>query len=127
MPPELGGSPAREVPSLADCERRLGLTPEDRRQVAAEVLRRMRRPPFTNQVDHAARIAALQGEVDGVDDPARIAEAYEWALRQNPDDRVLNLLYGLHLRRSGQPGADAYLQRARPTDGSPVPTGVYDH
>ncbi|MFO1514343.1 MAG: tetratricopeptide repeat protein [Verrucomicrobiota bacterium] len=40
--------------SLAECARRLGLTDWEQLQMAEEMQRRTSRPPFTNQLDHAA-------------------------------------------------------------------------
>jgi hypothetical protein len=129
MPPALRDSAAPgELLSQAECERRLGLTAHERRAVAAEVLKRLDRPPFTNQLNHAeqVRAAALETAVGSVD-PARIADEYRWALEQNPGDRLLNLHYGLYLKRNDHPDAEIHLERARPSDGSPAPRDVYDH
>ncbi len=49
-----GGTP---FPSLEECARRLGLTDCERWRMAEEMLRRTSRPPFTRQLDHAARTA----------------------------------------------------------------------
>ena len=55
--PGLAGDGARPFLSPEECARRLGLTDWDRLQMAEEMLRRTSRPPFTNQLDHAADAA----------------------------------------------------------------------
>lgn len=48
------------APSESDVAARLGLTARDRHRAAAEVFDLMSRPPFTNQFDHARRIAVRE-------------------------------------------------------------------
>jgi hypothetical protein len=82
---------AADPPSEAECDRLLAITREDRRQVAAEVVGRMQRPPFTNQLDHDARLARASSELEG---PApswgETLDAYRWAIERRPEDPWLH-------------------------------------
>jgi hypothetical protein len=42
--------------SESECEQLLALTSHDRSRVASEMIQRMQRPPFTNQLNHAEQI-----------------------------------------------------------------------
>jgi tetratricopeptide (TPR) repeat protein len=57
-------APGAPPPDFAACAQRLALTGFDRYRVAKEVLRRLERPPFTGQSDHAAQVAAIERERD---------------------------------------------------------------
>jgi hypothetical protein len=128
MPDALRASARGEVLAQAECDRRLALTEHDVRRVASEVLTRLERAPFTNQLNHGEQVrAAVRATTAEPQDPAHIVADYRWALERSPGDRLLNLNYGLFLRKNEHPAADVYLDRARPRDGSPPPRNVYDH
>jgi len=129
MLPQAAGHPAADVPSEADCERLLALTRQDRSRVATEVLARLRRPPFTNQLTHEEQVAKTQREAEATGDSYdETAAQYRWAIAQNPDDRLLHLNYGFLLLRRGDPSAAAeQFRSARPYDdaSSATPDGLY--
>ena len=131
MLPQAAARPAADgdVPSEADCERLLALTREDRSRVAANVLSRLRRPPFTNQLNHDEQVLKTQGEAEAPSDSYDETGAqYRWAIAQNPDDRLLHLNYGFLLLRRGDPsGAAEQFRSARPYDdaSSATPDDLY--
>jgi len=116
-----------DVLSEADCERLLALTPHDRTRIAGEMLQRLQKPPFTNQVNHSDQLLrlAFQAEVPD-EDPQQTSAEYQWAIAQNPSDRVLRYKYGLFLFGYDRNAAVAQLRLSRPWDGFPVftPDGV---
>ena len=65
LPPSIhpAGVPV-EPPGEEACNRRLAITGYDRYRVAKEVLRRLTRPPFTGQLDHAAQVSGWERERD---------------------------------------------------------------
>lgn len=107
--------------SEAECERRLALTRYDRSRVAAEVLWRVERPPFTNQLDHAEQLLKLRIEAEaGSDSYEETAVQYRWAIAQSPEDRMLHLKFGLFLHQRDRRAAMEQFRSARPYDGFPV-------
>ena len=112
-----GGKP---VLSQEECALRLGMTDCERLRMAQEVTRRTSRPPFTQQLDHAAdaarraaQLAELQ-ERDRTNFAAAVA-SYRQALAQADDDWQIHdnlagalVLHGdgsnavVHLRRVAQ-------------------------
>jgi hypothetical protein len=127
LPASLRAAASRAVPSREECDRRLALTSHDQRRIATEVLVRLERPPFT-QLAHAELVrAAVRVTTAEAEDGLRIVAQYQWALEQNPRDRLLNLNYGRFLEESRHPAAAVYLERARARDDSPAPRDVYDH
>ena len=105
----------------ADCERLLALTPHDRTRIAGEMLQRLQKPPFTNQLNHSDQLLrlAFQAEVPD-EDPQQTSAEYQWAIAQNPNDRVLRYNYGLFLFGYDRNAAVAQLRSSRPWDGFPV-------
>ena len=81
------GAPV-EPPTFEACVRRLALTGYDRYRVAKEVLRRLQRPPFTGQIDHAEQVALWERERDreGSETFTTSDEAYRVALARSPSD-----------------------------------------
>ena len=110
-----------EIPSEAECERWLALTPHDRVRIAGEMLQRLQKPPFTNQLNHSDQTLrlALQAEVPD-ENPAETSAEYQWAIAQRPDDRVLRYNYGLFLFGYDRNSAVAQLKMSQPWDGFPV-------
>jgi tetratricopeptide (TPR) repeat protein len=122
MPAEAGqGTTDADVLSEADCERLLALTPHDRMRIAGEMLQRLQKPPFTNQINHSDQMLrlALQAEVPD-EHPAETSAEYQWAIAQRPDDRILRYNYGLFLFGYDRNSSVAQLRLARPWDGFPV-------
>jgi tetratricopeptide (TPR) repeat protein len=116
-----------EVPSQAECERLLALTPHDRSRIAAEMLDRLQRPPFTTQLNHPDQVLRLMMEADSPgENPEQTATEYQWALAKKPDDRVLHYNYGLFLYDFDPAAGAEELKMSQPWDGFPVfaPDGV---
>ena len=113
LPPALRG-PGEPPAPLAEPEAhaRLALTGFDRYRVAKEVLDRLSRPPFTQQLDHQAQLVELAAERDrGAAEAFAESDArYRAAIAQAPDDPWLRLGHGILLdtrdvflaRRGGQ-------------------------
>ena len=110
-----------DVLSQAECERLLALTPHDRIRIAGEMLQRLQKPPFTNQLNHSDQMLrlALQAEVPD-ENPAETSSEYQWAIAQRPYDRVLRYNYGLFLFGYDRNSAVAQLKMSQPWDGFPV-------
>jgi hypothetical protein len=110
-----------DVPSEVECERLLALTPHDRVRIAVEMLQRLQKPPFTNQLNHSDQSLrlALQAEVPD-ENPDQTSAEYQWAIAQKPDDRVLRYNYGLFLFEYDRTSAVSQLRLSRPWDGFPV-------
>jgi tetratricopeptide (TPR) repeat protein len=81
------GAPV-EPPTFEACVRRLALTGYDRYRVAKEVLRRLQRPPFTGQIDHAAQVAHWERERDrqAMETFTNSDTAYRAAIARSPFD-----------------------------------------
>jgi tetratricopeptide (TPR) repeat protein len=118
---KLAGRSADDVPSQADCERLLALTPHDRLRMNTDMLGRLQRPPFTNQLNHLDQMMRLSIETSTPDEnPADTAAEYQWAIGKNPDDRILHYNYGLFLFEHDRNAAAQQLRLAQPWDGFPV-------
>jgi tetratricopeptide (TPR) repeat protein len=80
------------LPSHEQLIGRLALTGYDRYLVAKEVLRRLARPPFTGQLDHALQISQVERvRDDGAREPIEETERrYQEALARHPDDPWLH-------------------------------------
>jgi len=124
LPPEAGKSlQAEDVPSQEECERMLAFTSHDSSRVAAEMLRRLQEPPFTNQLNHSDQVLRLMMKVNNPDeDPNQTAAQYQWAIMRMPDDKILRRKFGLFLFQYNPAGALNQLQMAQPWDGFPVVT-----
>jgi tetratricopeptide (TPR) repeat protein len=121
--PADAGRPALndDVPSQAECERRLALTGYDRTQIAGEMFQRLQSPPFTNQINHADQVLRLTMKAEGATEtPNETAAKYQWAIAQKPDDRILHGKFGAFLFNFDRAAAAAELKRAQPWDGFPV-------
>jgi tetratricopeptide (TPR) repeat protein len=127
--PSQAGPPMTEsdVPSQAECEQLLAFTGHDRSRIAAEMLDRLQKPPFTNQLNHSDQVLRLMLKAqEPSESPEETASEYEWAIRKNPADRVLHYNYGLFLFEHNRNAAVQQLSLSRPWDGFPVftPDGV---
>ena len=99
LPPAVMGRAVGSWASQDACERRLGLTDWNRVSVFEEVGRRLGRPPFTGQLENAARLEAVRAQsqvlrqrmTGAAIEPAR--GIYQEALRRAPDDPQLHENY----------------------------------
>ncbi len=115
-PPQAG-----DVPSEMECEQQLAFTGHDRSRIAGEMLQRLQKPPFTNQVNHSDQVLRLMLKAgEASESPDETAAQYEWAIRQKPDDRVLHYNYGLFLFGLNRAAALGQLRMSQPWDGFPV-------
>ncbi|MGC2261190.1 MAG: tetratricopeptide repeat protein [Candidatus Sulfotelmatobacter sp.] len=114
---------SENIPSEADCERWLAFTRHDRSRVAAEMLRRLQEPPFTNQLNHSAQVFRLMAPAEASDEnPNDTAAQYQWAIARNPDDRILHFNFGVFLEPYNPAVAEQQFAAARPFDGFPLVT-----
>jgi tetratricopeptide (TPR) repeat protein len=95
--------------SRKQCAEYLALTPWDEYQMARQILEMTSRPPFTGQLEHSARQAASQSQVESLRKQVlapRALEAvcgsYEAALEKAPDDWLLHYRYGEFALASGR-------------------------
>jgi len=104
----------RGPPSHERLAARLALTGYNRYLVAKEVLRRLARPPFTGQLDHALQLAEVERvRDDGALEPFEATEAaYQAALARDPEDPWLHWNHAIlldnrdvFLARRGEPDA----------------------
>jgi tetratricopeptide (TPR) repeat protein len=121
--PSESGHPLTEadVPSEAECEQLLAFTGHDRSRIATEMLDRLQKPPFTNQLNHSDQVLRLMLKAqEPAENPDETAAEYEWAIRKNPSDPVLHYNYGLFLFEHNRNAAMQQLSLSRPWDGFPV-------
>ena len=121
LPRELRG-PAVNVDPIyqEDCERLLAFTPYDRARVAGLALKKLERPPFTNQLTNSEDVLRLRRQAEISVNFGEIVAQYQWAITQNPQDRLLHLNYGFLLHRYEPAAADQELRAALPYDNAPV-------
>lgn len=121
LPPELRQSVvSTDVVSQEDCDRLLAFTPYDRARVAGLALRKLERPPFTSQLNHNEEFLRLKNEASVSVNYQEIVAEYQWAIRQNPQDRLLHLNYGFLLYPYEREAAEKELYAALPYDNAPV-------
>ncbi len=125
LPPEAAGSsdtPSRDdVLSEADCERQLALTRFDRSRLAAEMLDRLQKPPFTTQLNHSEQLFRMAAKAQRSDEtPNDTAAQYQWAIMRNPEDPMLHLNFGMFLYAYNRAAAAEQIGMAQPWDGYPV-------
>ncbi len=110
-----------DVPSEVECEQLLAFTGHDRSRIANEMLQRLQKPPFTNQLNHSDQVLRLMIKAEAPSEsPDETAAQYEWAIRKKPDDRVLHYNYGLFLFDYNRAAAVEQLRMSRPWDDFPV-------
>ncbi len=85
---------------------RLALTAWDRHRMGTAILEMMRRPPFTNQAGHEARLERRRREVTAARATARagLAQAdaiYRAAIARRPDDAMLRVGFAALVRDRG--------------------------
>ncbi|MGA8340883.1 MAG: hypothetical protein WB781_03005 [Candidatus Sulfotelmatobacter sp.] len=121
LPAEAGHPVTESVPTEAECEQLLAFTGHDRSRIVTEMLQRLQKPPFTNQVNHSDQVLRLMLKAETPSEsPGETAAQYEWAIRKNPGDRVLHYNYGLFLFEYNRAAAVQQLSMSRPWDGFPV-------
>ena len=120
--PEGGGAQgSREPLSQTDCERLLALTRYDRARMAAEMLNRLQKPPFTTQLNHAEQLLSLAPLAQRPDEtPNETAAQYQFAIARAPEDKMLHLRFGSFLFPYNRMAAAQELGMAQPWDGYPV-------
>jgi tetratricopeptide (TPR) repeat protein len=115
------GSRGTSPPSELECERMLALTGRDRSRVAAEMVNRLQRPPFTIQLNHVDQIQSFLFRSTGVTESVQdTVSQYQWALSQFPDDLILHHKFGLFLFNYDRDAAAEQLMLGRPTDDFPI-------
>jgi tetratricopeptide (TPR) repeat protein len=122
LPGDLG-SPARSAEPLSEveCERLLAFTGHDRSRVAAEMVDRLQRPPFTNQLTHTEQMQSLMFRAAGTTEAvADTVLQYQSAIAHAPDDLTLHYKFGLFLFDYDRAAAAQQLRLARPNDDFPV-------
>lgn len=108
-------------PSEAECERLLAFTQHDRARVASEMVDRLQRPPFTQQLNHLEQVQSLMFRASGTPEtPQETAAQYQWAISQDPNDLTLHYKFGLFLFDYDRNASAQELIRARPNDEFPV-------
>ena len=121
LPPELRRvTLGADVVSQEDCERLLAFTPYDRARLAGLALKKLERPPFTNQLNHLEEVQRLKSEADVSVDYREIVAEYQWAIMQNPQDRLLHLNFGFVMYPYERAAAERELSAALPYDNAPV-------
>ncbi len=121
LPADAGAEAVTELPSEEECERRLALTHFDRARIASEMLWRLRKAPFTNQLNHEEQLAYLiplaspSGET-----PNDTALQYQWAIQQWPEDAMLHHHFGMFLFQFNRAASAQESALAQPWDGYPV-------
>jgi tetratricopeptide (TPR) repeat protein len=110
-----------DAPSQSECERMLALTAYDRSRIAQEMLRRMQKPPFTNQLNHAEQVQEFQLQAESMGEtPNNTALQYQWAIARAPQDAMLRYNFGMFLFAYNRAAAAEQLAMAQPWDGFPV-------
>ena len=121
IPRSGGDSTEATMPTQAQCDQMLGLTRFDRARIAAEVLRRIQRPPFTTQLTHSRQVERFTTMAQGTQEtPDETFAQYQWALSRSPADLMLHFRLGMFLYRYNQPAAAQHLRMSQPWDGFPV-------
>jgi tetratricopeptide (TPR) repeat protein len=122
LPAEAGHSMQEsDVPSQAECERLLALTSHDRSRITTEMLQRLQRAPFTNQIDHSDQVLRMMVDADASpESPDETIAEYQWAIDKQPDDRILHYNFGLFLFDYDREASVQQLRMSQPWDGFPV-------
>ena len=112
---------ADQVPSQVECEQLLAFTSHDHLRINREMLQRLQKPPFTNQLNHSDQVLRLTIKADAADErPDETVSEYQWAIRKNGSDRILRYNFGLFLFGYDRAAAAEQLRMSRPWDGFPV-------
>ena len=100
-------NPLPEVPSRTQCERLIGLTLHEERNIYNSIVKSLESVPFVHQFDNNLRLQTYRGravELDKEIDTNRhvILDDYRYALSRNPGDLDLRLVYGTRLLSVGK-------------------------
>lgn len=115
------GPMAPDAPSQTECERMLALTAYDRSRIAQEMLRRIQRAPFTQQLNHPDQVQRFQLQAESMSEtPNDTALQYQWAITRAPQDAMLRYNFGMFLFGYNRSAAAEQLAMAQPWDGFPV-------
>ena len=107
--------------SQAECDRLLAFTSYDHSRIANEMLQRLQRPPFTNQLNHSEQMFRMMVDAQPpAESPDQTEAEYRWALSQSPNDRILHYTHGLFLFNFDRQAAVDELRLSQPWDGFPV-------
>ncbi len=118
---KLASEPLADAPSQTECERMLALTQYDRSRIAQEMLRRMQKAPFTNQLNHSEQVLRFQLQAESMKEtPNDTALQYQWAIARAPQDAMLRYNFGMFLYAYNRAAAAEQLAMAQPWDGFPV-------
>ena len=110
-----------DIPSEADCERALALTGFDRARLANEMLIRLQKAPFTNQLNHSEQLFRYAwGMQPPNENPNDTVAQYQWAIARNPEDTMLHLHFGQFLFRYNRTAAAEQMAMGQPWDGYPI-------
>ncbi len=122
LPPDVKfAASTTEPPSEVECERLLAFTGHDRSRVAGEMVDRLQRPPFTNQLNRAEQVQSLMFRAAGTTEtPQDTLAQYQWAIAQAPDDLTLHYKFGFFLFDYDRMAAAQQFMLARPNDDFPV-------
>jgi tetratricopeptide (TPR) repeat protein len=108
LPPEITSAAAtNDWASQSACELRLGLSDRNRAFVYQEMINRLKSPPFSGQLDNAARVEQLeararelQSRMTAASDSRADAD-FQAALRHAPDDWLVRENYAVFLQSIG--------------------------
>jgi len=118
---KLANGPVADAPSETECERMLALTAYDRSRIVQEMLRRIQRAPFTQQLNHAEQVLRFQMQAESMSEtPNDTALQYQWAIARAPQDAMLRYNFGMFLFAYNRAAAAEQLAMAQPWDGFPV-------
>ncbi|MFL6304505.1 MAG: hypothetical protein ACJ72H_13285 [Candidatus Sulfotelmatobacter sp.] len=118
---KLANGPLAEAPSETECERMLALTAYDRSRIVQEMLRRIQRAPFPQQLNHAEQVLRFQLQAESMSEtPNDTALQYQWAIARAPQDAMLRYNFGMFLFAYNRAAAAEQLAMAQPWDGFPV-------
>ena len=118
---KLASSLVADAPSETECERMLALTAYDRSRIAQEMLRRIQRAPFTQQLNHLEQVQRFQLQAESMSEtPNDTALQYQWAIARAPQDAMLRYNFGMFLFAYNRAAAAEQLAMAQPWDGFPV-------
>lgn len=115
------GMQAAEPPSETECERMLALTGFDRWRLANDMLGRLQKAPFTNQLNHSEQLFHFGWSAQAPNEnPNDTVSQYQWAITQHPDDPMLHLRFGGFLFPYKRSAAAEQIGMAQPWDGYPM-------
>ncbi len=104
----LVASASAQIPTREQCARALAFTRWDEVNTAAAMAEMTAKPPFTRQLDHAARQARAEKEIKSVTDHldekfvSDVTQAYREAIEADPQDWQLHYNLGALLHQLGR-------------------------